>query len=184
MVLTYSETVPMGTPAVDFLLPGVDGKKYALQDFSSATFLVVLFTCNHCPFALAVEDRLIELAHKYKNKGVNFVAISANDAENYPDDSFENMKLRAQEKKYPFMYLYDSSQEIARSYKAQCTPDIYVYNKERKLCYHGRIDDARMGEQPPTTNDLDEALEELLEKGVVSFPQKPSMGCNIKWKQE
>ncbi len=181
MAVTYSASIPMGTAAPDFSLPGTDGGQYVLADFADKDFLVVVFMCVHCPFVIPVEDTLIHLGMKYEDQ-VQFVGICSNDAEVYTGDSFENMKARAEEKAYPFPYLQDESQEVAKAYEATCTPDIFVYDKERKLVYHGRIDDSARGESAPTTNDLDAALELLVSGNYVEGEQVPSHGCNVKWK--
>ena len=179
MAVTYSETIPMGTLAPSFSLPGTDGNTYALESFD-APVLVIVFMCVHCPFVIPIEDKLISLQLKYGDK-VQFGAICSNDAETYPGDSFENMTARAEEKEYPFPYLQDESQEVAKAYQAKCTPDIYVYDQDRKLVYHGRIDDSARGALAPTTNDLEEALEAIVEGKKLDREQVPSHGCNVKW---
>ena len=143
--------------------------------------LVVVFTCNHCPYAVSVEDRLIEQARAWLAEGVGVVAISSNDAEAYPADSFENMAERAREKGFPFPYLYDETQAAARAYDAACTPDFYLFDEERRLVYRGRLDDGRPG-KAPTTRDLDDAVRQLLAGGAVAGEQAPSVGCNVKWR--
>ena len=194
MARTYSETTPLGAAAPAFDLPianpGVDGRDGAtrsLADFDEAEALVIVFMCNHCPYVHAVEDRLIALAEDYEARGVQVVGICANDAEQYPEDSFEAMAERAEAKGYAFPYLRDDSQEVARAYGAVCTPDFFVYDSlprsggaDRALVYRGRLDDGRPG-QPATQHDLRRALDELLETGRVTVEQVPSMGCNIKW---
>ena len=136
------ETLPIGSPAPAFRdLPGTDGKKYGLDSFKGAKLVVVSFTCNHCPYAKAYEDRFITLAREFAARGVAFVAINPNDDVTYPDDSFENMKVRAREKSFPFPYLRDERQDVARAYGAVCTPHLFVLNGARKLAYEGRIDD-------------------------------------------
>lgn len=190
----YSHSIELGAPAAPFDLrianPGVDGRtgeRRCLEDFAEASVLVVVFMCNHCPYAQHVEDTLIRLARHYADRGVQFVFISSNDPEAYPEDSFENMAIRAQEKDYPFPYLYDETQEVAKSYDAQCTPDLYVYRNEGGtflLRYHGRIDETRPGQGVSTGKDLERALEGLLSGGELTFEQYPSMGCSIKWRPE
>ncbi|MBD2101396.1 thioredoxin family protein [Leptolyngbya sp. FACHB-261] len=182
MALTYSTKLDIGIPAPDFQLPGTDGETYSLASFAPAPALVVVFTCNHCPYARAIEDRLIATAQAYQPRGAQFVAISANDAQNYPDDSFEKMQERAHSKNYPFPYLYDESQAVAKAYDAVCTPDLYIFDAERKLVYHGRFDDNWKESSQVTRKDLELALEEVLAGKPVSFDQLPSMGCNIKWR--
>lgn len=189
MPAVHSTMVPLGTPAHPFNLPvanpeadGRPGPTRALDDFADARVLVVAFLCNHCPYVKAVEDRLLALAREMAPRGVQFVGISANDAERYPEDSFEAMAERAREKAYPFPYLYDETQEVARAYDAACTPEFYVYGPERRLLYRGRLDDGRPG-QEPTTSDLRDALERILATGEAPEEQYPSIGCSIKWKE-
>ncbi len=188
MALTHSEMVPLGAAAPPFDLPvanpdvdGRDGATRALDDFADAEVLAVVFWCNHCPYVHAVEDRVTALAREMVGRGVRFVAISANDAEAYPEDSFEKMAERARDKAYPFPYLYDEDQAVARAYDAVCTPDFFVFDRDRRLAYRGRLDDGRPGREP-TTADLRDALDALLERGEAPAEQLPSMGCSIKWK--
>ncbi len=188
MALTYSDPVLLGTAAPSFDLPianpevdGGDGRTRRLSDYRDAEALVVVFTCNHCPYVHAVEDRLIDLARETASRGVQIVGICSNDAERYPDDSFEAMVARAEQKGYPFPYLHDESQQVARAYDAVCTPDFFVYDRDRKLAYRGRLDDGRPG-RPATTSDLRDALDELLTTGAVTGEQLASIGCSIKWK--
>ena len=189
MARTYSVITDLGSTAPAFDLPtanpgadGRDGDRRALRDFDDATVLVVVFTCNHCPYALHVEDSLITLAREYRGHGVEFVAISSNDPGQYPEDSFESMVERARHKKYPFPYLFDESQEVAKAYGAVCTPDPFVFDARRKLAYHGRVDSTRPGMGESDGSELRAALDELLASGVVTQEQHLSMGCNIKWK--
>lgn len=182
MALMQSKGMPLGTPAPAFSLPGVDGKTWSLDSFSEAELLVVVFTCNHCPYAIASEDRLLEIQADYRDEGVRLVAISANDAAKYPDDSFDEMKKRAAEKRFTFPYLYDESQAVARAYDAACTPDIFVFDRERKLVYNGRIDDNWQKPAEVTRRDLRAVLDAALEGKSVGFEHVPSMGCSIKWK--
>ena len=182
MALMHSKGMPIGTPAPPFTLPGVHGKMHSLDSFADAEVLVVVFTCNHCPYAKASEDRLIQLQKDYKDRGVRFVAINPNDDEKYPDDSFEKMKERAESKGFNFPYLRDESQAIARAYDAACTPDIFVFDRDRKLIYNGRIDDNWQQPDQVTRQDLREVLDAALEGRKVDFEHVPSMGCSIKWK--
>ncbi len=182
MALTYSNGLPLGTPAPDFALPGVDGSVYTLASFADAAVLVVVFSCNHCPYVIATEDRFIALQKRFAYRGVRFVFINANDAAAYPEDSFEAMKRRAAEKGYPFPYLHDASQDVARAYDAACTPDIFVFDGARRLCYNGRIDDNWKDASAVTNEDLRTAIEDVLAGRAVTFPVLPSMGCNIKWR--
>ncbi len=189
MALTASLLITPGTAAPPFDLPVAnppaddpDRRTFSLDDFADAGALVVVFMCNHCPYVVHIEDALIRVARDYHARGVQFVGISANDADAYPADSFENMARRAREKDYPFPYLYDASQAVARAYGAVCTPDLFVYDRERRLVYHGGFDATRPGQGTPDGRDLRRALDELLTHGTVTSEQRPSMGCNIKWK--
>lgn len=183
MALTPSTMLPLGTSAPPLRLPaanpGVMGGAVSLDDLGGP--FVVVFTCNHCPYAVHVEDRLVRLAREWAGRGVATVAVSSNDAEAYPADAFEKMAERAAEKDYPFPYLYDEGQDVARAYDAACTPDFYLFDGDRRLVYRGRLDDGRPGREP-TTADLDDAVRELVETGAVTGEQAPSMGCNIKWR--
>ncbi len=169
-------------PAVNPDVDGHGGTQRSLDDFAGADVLVVVFTCNHCPYAKHVEDPLIRIASNYAEKGVAFVAISSNDPSQYPDDSFDSMRRRAREKDYSFPYLFDETQETARAYGAVCTPDFFVFDADRKLAYRGRFDDTNPSRGTATGSDLTTAIDQLLEKGEVTIEQRPSMGCNIKWK--
>ncbi len=189
MAITYSQMTELGLEAPPFDLPAanpqvdeIDRATRRLDDYADADALVVVFTCNHCPYAVHVEETLLEVARAYQERGVPFVAINANDAELYPDDSFENMARRAQQKGYPFPYLYDASQDVARAYRAECTPDFFVYNRARRLVYRGRFDETRPGQGQPTGHDLRQALDQLLDTGEVTMEQYPSIGCNVKWR--
>jgi peroxiredoxin len=181
MALLETEAIPMGTPCPDFDLPAVEGRNYRLADFKDASVLVVMFICNHCPYVKAIEDRYVALAHAYDGKGVQFVGICANDPVDYPDDSFESLKARWEAKGYGFPYLHDLSQDVARSFGAVCTPDIYVYDADRKLAYHGRFDDNWQNPGQVTSQDLKAAIDTLLAGGKPAEAQVPSMGCSIKW---
>jgi len=180
MALTESTMVKLGSEAPYFNLPNTDGENISIEHFK-AEVLVVIFTCNHCPYAKAVEDRLIELGNNYR-KTVDFVLISSNDAENYPADSPEKMAEQARNKGYPFPYLFDETQEIAKAYSAVCTPDIFLYNNERKLEYRGRLDDNWQNPNQVEREELKMAIEAILNGKEIDFEQIPSMGCNIKWK--
>lgn len=191
MAVASSTAPTLGTPAPAFDLPAsnpeASGDRVSLESFSDAKALLVVFTCNHCPYAIAVEDRLIDLAETFAARGLATVAISSNDAEAYPADSFENMSARAAEKGYPFPYLYDESQEVARAYVAVCTPDFFLYDAGHRLVYAGRMDDGRTTRpgrpgSEPTTRDLAEAIERVLAGEPPLAEQVPSMGCSIKWK--
>ncbi len=186
MALTKSVMVVLGMPAPDFSLPvaNPEGRQPVLQlsDVAGASCLVVAFICNHCPFVIHIEEALVDVARRYQRKGIAFVGISSNDARQYPADSFWNMAKRAKRRGYTFPYLYDESQEVARAYGAVCTPDIFVFDQDRRLAYRGRFDATRPGRGHATGEDLCSALDELLETGMVTMPQWPSMGCNIKWR--
>ena len=189
MARTYSEMIQLGTSAPAFDLPAVNpdvddrgGERRSLDDYADARVLAVVFMCNHCPYVKQVEDRLINLARAYRDRGVQFVGISSNDVEAYPEDAPEAMAARARQKGYPFPYLFDESQEVARAYGAVCTPDYFVYGPDRTLIYRGRLDDGRPGMEP-TTTDLKDALDVYLQEGRILEEQIPSMGCNIKWKK-
>ena len=182
MVLTESTMPALGTPAPNFVLPEPDaGREWTLTDFR-AECMVVVFTCNHCPYAQAVENRIIALARQFQNE-VDFVAISANDAENFPDDSPGKMAQRAREKRYPFPYLYDESQAVAQAYGAACTPDFFLYGPERQLAYRGRLDDNWKEPENVQCQDLRNAIDAVLAGKPAAEPQIAAMGCNIKWKE-
>ena len=180
------ETPPpeLGADCPGFSLLAVDGKTYAREDFAASPVLCVMFICNHCPYVKAVEDRLIRLARELGPRGVQFVGICANDAESYPDDAFDKLRDRWRDKAYGFPYLYDEAQDVARAFGAVCTPDIFVYGRDRKLAYRGRIDDSWKDENKVTRRELAEALEAVLAGQPVPAPQRPSMGCSIKWRQQ
>jgi peroxiredoxin len=177
-----SKPVEIGFPCPDFRLPSVDGTTVGRDDFEGTPLFGVFFYCNHCPYAKAVEGRLVLLDKDYRDKGFRFVAISANDAATYPEDSFANMKKRATERGYGFPYLYDESQSVARAFGAICTPDLYVFDRDRKLAYHGRLDDSPMDASKVTRRELRGALESLLAGRAPDRAQHPSIGCSIKWK--
>ena len=171
----------IGSKLPEFNLPAVDGKNYSPASFNSNKILVVMFTCNHCPYVQAYEDRLIKLQSDFKDKGVIFVAINSNDEKNYPEDSFENMIKRAKEKGYNFPYLRDKTQEIARNFGAIRTPEIFTFDKERTLRYHGEIDDNWKEPNKVIKHTLKEALEALLSGKPVSEPETHAIGCTVKW---
>jgi len=182
MALLKSTMPPLGTSAYDFLLDGIDGKTHSLESYSEKEILVIIFMCNHCPYVKAVLKRIIALQNEFIDRGVQFIGINSNDATRYPDDSLENMKIIAKENDFSFPYLIDPSQEVAKSYDAVCTPDLYVYGKNRKLVYRGRIDDNWEDSEKVTQQDLKLALENILSREVITSKQIPSMGCSIKWK--
>ena len=180
------ETPPpeLGAPCPSFQLPAVDGKTYGRDDFAASPVLCVMFICNHCPYVKAVEDRIIRLARAFEGRGVQMVAICSNDAESYPDDAFDKLRDRWRDKGYGFPYLYDQAQDVARAFAAVCTPDIFVYDRARKLAYRGRIDDSWKDESKVIRQELAEALEALVSGRASSAQQRPSMGCSIKWRQQ
>jgi len=183
MALTYTPADELGTQCPDFTLPGTDGKSYSLKDFTNGNPFVIMFICNHCPYVKAIEDRLITLGNDLKKKNVSVVAISSNDANTYLDDSFVELKKRAEYKSYPFPYLYDESQSVAKTFGAVCTPDFFVYNKKSQLAYRGRLDDNWKEPANVTRRELLQAVESLLVSDEFPQGQTPSMGCSIKWKK-
>lgn len=184
MARTPSNMLPLGTKAPSFeLYDAVNQKAQNLQELSSNKATVIMFICNHCPFVKHVDEGIVALAKDYLPKGVAFMAISSNDVVNYPQDGPELMKEEAEKVGYPFPYLYDETQEVAKAYQAACTPDFYIFDADMKCAYRGQLDDARPGNDKPVTGkDMRKALDEILQGKLVSAPQLPSMGCNIKWK--
>jgi peroxiredoxin len=183
MSKTESTMLSLGTPAPRFELPGCDGKRYTSDQFSGASALLVIFMCNHCPYVKHVRPALVELINEYLDKGVAVVGINANDAQTYPDDGIDQMKADAREFAYRFPYLVDASQEVAKAYHAACTPDFFLFDAERRLVYRGQMDGSRPGNGVPVTGtDLRAALDATLEGVPVAILQRPSLGCNIKWK--
>jgi peroxiredoxin len=184
MAMTPSNMIPLGTQAPDFEL--YDTKSHQLlnlQQLKGNDATVIMFICNHCPFVIHVNQALVNIANKYHKKGVAFIAISSNDAKNYPQDAPDKMSAHAESNHYPFPYLYDETQEIARAYDAACTPDLYVFDAKLKLVYRGQLDDSRPGNGKPVDGkDLRHALDCILTQTVNTELQKPSIGCNIKWK--
>ncbi|MCA9408248.1 MAG: thioredoxin family protein [Candidatus Omnitrophica bacterium] len=185
MALLESVLIPLGTQMPDFELKDPSGKIYKgneLYDSEKGRGLLIAFTCNHCPYAIAVWPRLIRLAEYAKGMRINTIAINPNIHPDYPEDSAENMKAKIKELNISFPYLVDESQEVARGFKAQCTPDIYLFDNHKKLIYHGRIDDNWKDEASVTKQELKEALNDHASGKGVSKEQKPSMGCSIKWR--
>lgn len=185
MARTPSNMLPLGTVAAPFTLQDtVSGAQKSLDELKSDKATVIMFICNHCPFVKHVLDGIIQLANDYIPKGVSFIAINSNDVENYPDDSPENMAKLAREKQFPFVYLFDETQEVAKAYEAACTPDFYIFDGSMKLAYRGQMDGSRPGNDVPVTGeDLRAALDAILSGQPVSEDQRPSLGCNIKWKE-
>lgn len=186
MAYTESKMLDLGLQAPDFKLPDtVSGKYVQLDDFADAPAIVIMFLCNHCPYVIHVNSEIVRLAEEYQAKGVQFVGISSNDVEKYPQDGPDKMKEHALAVGYPFPYLYDETQEVARAYDAACTPDFYVFNADKCLVYRGRLDGSRPGNSLELTGaDLRAALDAVLAGQPVSDIQYPSGGCNIKWKPE
>lgn len=184
MALTESSMLPLGTKAPNFHLQDtVSGNYYSLDDLKSDKATVIMFICNHCPYVIHVNPEVVRIANEYKNKGVSFIAVSSNDVEAYPEDAPDKMSIVAKVLKYPFPYLYDKRQEMARNYDAACTPDFYVFDGDLKLAYRGRLDASRPGTSVPLDGkDLRNALDCILNKEEIET-QYPSAGCNIKWKQ-
>lgn len=165
----------------DFTLPGLDGKTYSRKDFMNGHPFVVMFICNHCPYVQAIEERLIQLGHDLKKKNINVIAICSNDEENYPDDSFENLRKNYLSKKMSFFYLHDKTQVVAKAFDAVCTPDFFVFDSEQRLAYRGRLDDSWKDPSKVTRRELYEAVLLLNEGAPLKEKPKSSMGCSIKW---
>jgi peroxiredoxin len=183
MVRTPSTMLPLGIKAPDFSLVNVDGRTVSLADFERSPALLVIFMCNHCPFVKHLADALARFAAEYMAKGVAVVGISSNDVANYPADSPEQMVAEAEARGYQFPYLYDETQEVAKAYHAACTPDFFLFDHDRELVYRGQFDDSRPDSGIPITGaDLRAAIDRVLAGGQPSAEQRPSIGCNIKWK--
>ena len=185
MALTPSQMIPLGTKAPAFSLRDViSGEVLNLAQLKSEKATVVMFICNHCPFVKHILKELIDVANQYIPKGIAFIAINSNDVKEYPEDSPQNMQKIGEELKFPFPYLFDESQEIAKAYDAACTPDIYIFDQTLSCVYRGQFDDSRPGNDIPVTGkDLKVALDCILNEEPVPEDQKPSIGCNIKWKR-
>ena len=183
MVRTETPVCDFGTPAVDFALPGVDGKTWTLADCRGEKGLLVMFICNHCPYVKSIRERLVRDTRELQALGINSVAIMANDPDEYPEDSFDNMRRVAEEFDFPFPYLIDETQQVARAYGAVCTPDFFGYNADLQLQYRGRLDESRKELVPGARRDLFEAMKQVAETGHGPEQQIPSMGCSIKWKE-
>ena len=184
MAQTPSNMIPLGTTAPDFSLQdAVSGKTCKLAELKSDKATVIMFICNHCPFVKHVNSGLVALANDYIDKGIAFIAINSNDVVNYPDDHPDKMKETAEEHGYAFPYLFDETQEVAQAYDAACTPDFYIFDGDLKLAYRGQLDDSRpSNDKPVTGKDMRAALDNLLAGAPVDPAQRPSIGCNIKWK--
>ena len=174
-------TLPLDSKAIDFSLEGTDRKRYALKDFQDADTLVIFFTCNHCPYVTGSDEGTRKIAERFKESGVVFVAINSNSANTYPEDSFEHMIKRMEEHQFPWHYLHDATQEIAKKYGALRTPHFFVFDKERKLIYCGRAVDSPRNAAKITTHDLEKALEEHVKGNKISNALTNPIGCNVKW---
>jgi len=188
MTAVESNMMPLGTKAPTFKLRDAKSNEYKTLEALTASkphATVIMFICNHCPFVIKVQSALVRLANDYQSKNIIFIAINSNDATTYPDDSFENMTKVANEKHYPFPYLYDETQAVAKAYKAACTPDFYIFNSGLSCVYRGQLDDSRPSNDILATGkDIREALDCILNNQPISTNQKPSIGCNVKWKKD
>lgn len=183
MVAVNSTMLPLGTKAPAFRLPDPQGRTFSLADFKGAPALLVIFMCNHCPYVKHIREGLAKLARDYQPRNVAVVGINSNDVASYPDDSPKRMAQEAASAGYVFPYLYDETQAVAKAYRAACTPDLYLFDKDQRLAYRGQFDDSRPGNGIPVTGkDVCAALDAVLAGQTVSPNQKPSIGCNIKWK--
>lgn len=176
MALALKERCP------DFALPGTDDRTHDLASFAAHDLLVVAVSCNHCPYVIAYEERMVALAHEYGAKNVGWVAVNANDATRYPDDGMQAMKIRARDRGFPFPYVRDDSQAFVRALGARFTPEIFVFDRDRALRYHGRIDDNHRDPSKVTSHDLKNALDALVAGGEVAVPETVAFGCSVKWK--
>jgi len=186
MTVTPSNMLPLGTKAPTFKLPDTaSGKTVSLRELQSETATVIMFICNHCPYVVHIVNKLAEVARKYKEKGINFIAISANDVKDFPQDAPDKMTVFAKKHHFTFPYLYDETQEVAKAYDAACTPDFYLFDQGMVLQYRGRFDASTPGNSELVTGkELTNAIDNLLNGNPISEDQKQSMGCNIKWKNE
>jgi peroxiredoxin len=183
MALTPSTMLPLGTVAPDFSLPDTNGRRVTLADFKDHAALVVIFMCNHCPYVVQIRAGLAQFARDYATKGVGVVGINANDAAQYPADSPARMKEEVQQAGYVFPYLFDETQAVAKAYRAACTPDLYLFDRQKKLVYRGQFDSSRPGNNQPVTGaDLRAAVDAVLAGKLVAAEQTASIGCNIKWR--
>jgi peroxiredoxin len=183
MALTPSTMLELGTPLPEFRLPDPQGEMVASSDFEGAPALLVAFICNHCPYVKHLRRELAQFAKDYQGSGLAMVAVNANDVSNYPDDSPEKMAEEVEQAGYVFPYLYDESQEVAKAYRAACTPEFYLFDGDRRLVYRGQFDDSRPESGRPVTGaDLRAAVDAVLAGRAVEADQTPSVGCNIKWK--
>lgn len=178
-----NKRIDLGHTAPDFCLSDVSGKNFSISDFSGNTLLLIIFSCNHCPYVQAYEERIKKLQNDFRKDGLQIVAINANDAEKYAEDSFEEMQKRAEEKQFNFLYLRDESQETAKAFGAAFTPELFLFNVERKLIYTGKIDDNWREPEKVQTKYLQNAIEEYLRGEEISIPETYAIGCTIKWKE-
>lgn len=187
MIMAATETIqiPLGFRAPSFTLPDVvSGQLTDLSSLRGEKATVIMFICNHCPYVIHVREELVKMANEYIPRGISFIAISSNDVENYPDDAPDKMKLMAEEMRFPFPYLYDETQDVARAYHAACTPDFSIFDHELHCVYRGQLDDSRpKNDKPVTGKDIRAALDAILSGEEIAGPQIPSIGCNIKWKR-
>ena len=185
MAATETIQIPLGYEAPPFILPDtVTGNRYSLEDLKGEKGTLIMFICNHCPYVIHVIDELIKLGNDYKEQGINLIAISSNDVENYPADHPDLMKKWADEKSFPFPYLYDETQKIAKVYQAACTPDFCIFDGDNTCVYRGQLDGSRPGSGKPVTgNDIRAAFDALIKGEEISDEQRPSIGCGIKWKK-
>lgn len=172
----------LGDEAPYFSLMGTDGRIHSLPDYVEAAALLVVFTCNHCPYARAYESRLAEIARNYRAQGLETIAICANDPENFPEDSFERMVEKSQALDFPFPYLHDPAQNVAKAYDAACTPEAYLFDRNRRLVYHGWVDDNYLNPEQASRHDLKDAVEAVLKNQTPVTQLTPVLGCSIKWK--
>jgi peroxiredoxin len=179
---SFEHSIPLGGAARPFDLSGVDGKRYSLDAFRDARILTVFFTCNHCPYVLGWESRIQDLCRRLGDRGVAFVGINSNDPVRYPQDGFEGMKERARAQKIPYPYLHDATQDVARAYGAQVTPEFFVFDRDRRLRFHGRLDDNHASPEAAGKRYLAPAIEALLGAREVPVPETDVEGCSIKWK--
>jgi peroxiredoxin len=183
MVLLETPICDFGQPAIDFTLPGVDGQTWTLEQCRGPNGLLVMFICNHCPYVKAIQDRLVRDVKELRNYGIHAVGIMSNDPGDYPEDSFDNMKRVAEKFGYPFPYLFDTAQAVAKAYGAVCTPDFFGYNRDLALQYRGRLDASRKEAAPPgARRDLFEAMKQVALTGQGPSEQIPGLGCSIKWR--
>jgi peroxiredoxin len=183
MAAVESRVCEFDWPAVDFDLPGVDGKRHKLSSVRGANGLLLMFICNHCPFVKSIRDRIVRDARDLLNEGIGAVAIMSNDPSEYPEDSFDNMRLVAEQCGFTFPYVYDETQTVAKQYGAVCTPEFYGFNKELRLQYHGRLDESRREAVPNARRELYEAMKQISATGEGPTTQIASIGCSIKWRQ-